>query len=164
MNKREAERITHQKNVLMSLGFTRAECDRLRRISNTLRRWHELECGTGDDRVSYSVERDGDEPDSKPYMREQYQGIHGWVDRRWPIADRETGARKRLAAIIVNRNTREYNPNSPSVIGTGPMDQGAVLTYVETDPRGAALYIIRPGDVQKGQPVECYYSRGICVY
>jgi hypothetical protein len=37
-------------------------------------------------------------------------------------------------------------------------------SYIQTDPRGAALYIIRPGDVPEGGDVNAYYSRGICVY
>ena len=36
--------------------------------------------------------------------------------------------------------------------------------YVQTDPRGVALYILRPGDVPEGGDVDAYYSRGIAVY
>lgn len=36
--------------------------------------------------------------------------------------------------------------------------------YIQSDPRGASLYIIRPGDVPEGASVGGYYSRGICVY
>lgn len=143
MTKREKERLTRLENILMGLGFTADECDKLRRISNTLRRWHELECGTGEGQVSRSIERDGDEPDSKPYMRVQFPTRTGYVDRRYPIADRETGARKRLHAMMKDRN---------------------LTAYIQTDPRGAALYILRPGDVPAGQSADAYYSRGICVY
>ena len=100
MTKQEAMRLTHQENTLFDLGFTRDEIAKLRRISNTLRNWFEQECGTGDYRVSVSIERDGDEPDSKPYKHIQYATAQGWKDRRYPIADRETGARKRLAQIV----------------------------------------------------------------
>ena len=41
MNKREAERQTHQENTLLSLGFTRDEAAKLRRISMTLHRWQD---------------------------------------------------------------------------------------------------------------------------
>lgn len=164
MTKKEFERRARLTATLTGLGFTEAEADQLRRISNTLQRWHELECGTGDGQVTRSVERDGNEPDSKPYMRVQYPTAAGYVDRRYPVPDRETGARKRLAVLIDRRNAREYNPNSPTKIGTGPMDQGAVRAYIQTDPRGAALYIIRPGDVPEGADVSAYYDRGICVY
>ena len=58
--------------------------------------------------------------------------------------DRERGAIRRLDAI---------------------MSAHAPLSYhLQTDPRGATLYILRPGDVPAGQHAESYYSRGICVY
>jgi hypothetical protein len=39
----------------------------------------------------------------------------------------------------------------------------AVKSYLQTDPRGAALYIIRPDDIPEGKDVSAYYSRGLCV-
>jgi hypothetical protein len=39
-----------------------------------------------------------------------------------------------------------------------------VTPYIQTDPRGAALYILRPGDVPEGKDAGAYYNRGICVY
>src|SRR5262245_23737431 len=111
MTRKEAMRQTRQADTLRALGFTVAEADALRRISVTLHRWHELECGTGEGQTTWSIERDGDEPDSKPYKRVQYPSAHGYVDRRWPIPDRETGARKRLQAIIDARNARPMPPD-----------------------------------------------------
>ena len=62
---------------------------------------------------------------------------------RYPVPDREAGARKRLAAIM-----KRYP---------------ALTAYVQTDPRGCALYLLRPGDVPAGaEPRECY-TRGIAV-
>ena len=142
MTKREALRLARQIEVLQSLGFTSDEADKLRRISMTLQRWHELECGNGQG----CIERD------------EASGIPQW--RRstdtgrlagMPIPDRETGAKKRLAAIMQRQYFRE----------------GAVQglsTFIQTDPRGAALYILRPGDVPAGQSADAYYTRGICVY
>lgn len=147
MTKREAIRQNEQENRLMNLGFTRDESQALRRISMTLRRWYEMECGTGDDRVSRSIERD--DVTDKPFMRIQYQGHSGWVDQRFPTPDREKGAIKRLLTIINNHAER-----------TGR----ALSTYLQTDPRGAALYIIRPGDVPKGKDVSAYYPNALCVY
>jgi hypothetical protein len=37
-------------------------------------------------------------------------------------------------------------------------------SYVQGDPRGAALYILRPGDVREGADVSSCYSNGIAVY
>ena len=46
MTRKEAERQAHMFRALDTLGFTRTEAEQLRRISMTLHRWHELECGT----------------------------------------------------------------------------------------------------------------------
>jgi hypothetical protein len=152
MNKREFERRAHQERVLMDLGFTRDECDALRRISMTLQRWYEMECGTDNG----CIERDEDT--CKAYW------LNSTTMRRHPIADRETGARKRLVKIIEARNVRAALV-SPK---TGNLDADktriCVDAYIQTDPRGAALYIIRPGDVPEGAGVSSCYSRGICVY
>ena len=129
MNKTEAQRINHLASVLMSFGFSADEFVRLRRISLTLRRWHERECGID----GGCIERDDKD---RPY----------WVtDRgsRYRIPDRETGARNRLATILKGK---------------------PVQAYIQTDPRGAALYILRPGDIPEGYGVESCYTRGICVY
>ena len=84
MTKTEAMRQTAQENTLLSLGFTTDEAAKLRRISLTLRRWHERECGNDQG----AIERD--ETTGKPYLVTE-------KGRRWPVADRETGARRRLA-------------------------------------------------------------------
>lgn len=132
-------------DTLVSIGFTAGEAESLRRISMTLRRWHELECGI----------------DGGCIERDEKTGIPYWINHnhsylsandpraRWRIADRELGALRRLAEIMTARNDRE------SV---------ALSHYVQTDPRGAALYVIRPGDVPAGADVGSYYSRGVCVY
>jgi hypothetical protein len=152
MNKREAERLTRQNDTLMALGFTRDECDALRRISMTLQRWFERECGA----ENGCIERDDET--GKPYLVSEWGGQWSTGKRcRTAIPDRETGARKRLAAIIARRNERESE--YPHRHGGGPMN-----SYIQGDPRGAALYIIRPGDVPEGRDVHGYYSRGICVY
>lgn len=160
MTKQEAARRSHMFNALQSLGFTYDESEKLRRISMTLRRWHELECGTGDGQVSVSVERDGDEPNSKPYKRVQYPTANGYVDKRFPIADRETGARKRLARIVDQCNKARIT----HMTGDKMTPQDGLRFYVQGDPRGAALYILRPGDIPEGQTADSCYSRGICVY
>jgi len=135
MNKREAERRTMMNDTLRRLGFSRDECEALRRISMTLHRWHELECGN----------------DNGCIERDEFSGIPQWRYANdtgkycgYVIPDRETGALKRLAKIMGNHPT--------------------LKPYVQGDPRGAALYILRPGDVPEGQQADCCYSRGICVY
>lgn len=146
MNKRERERLTAQENTLVSLGFTIDEADTLRRVSRTLRRWHELECGID----AGVIERD--DATNKPY----------WVTesgRRWPVPDRERGALRRLGRVIGHRNTRVWAASDAHAVHVH-----AVHPYIQTDPRGAALYILRPGDVPPGSDPASCYTRGICVY
>lgn len=150
MTKKEAMRITHQENTLQSLGFTQQEAEQLRRISMTLRRWHELECGDGN---GY-IERD--EKTGTPFYvncNSRYLSPNDPRARR-AIPDRETGARKRLAKILADCNHRRFTEGASK----------RITHYIQTDPRGAALYIIRPGDVPEGADVSAYYNRGICVY
>lgn len=141
ITKRERERLARQESVLLSLGFTQHEADNLRRISLTLRRWHELECGIDGGAIERDAETD------RPYF------ISSTGDRQ-PVADRERGAIKRLGQIVGDRNTRVC----------AACDALAVHPYVQTDPRGAALYILRPGDVPEGCNPDSCYTRGICVY
>jgi hypothetical protein len=117
---------------LVSLGIRYRDAVALRRISMTLHRWHELECGTD----TGAIERD--EATGKAYWLNSYSGS------RYPMADREGGALKRLSRIMAG-----YPGLSP---------------YVQGDPRGAALYVLRPGDVPDGCAADSYYSRGIAVY
>jgi len=148
MNKREAQRQTQQENALMSLGFTREESVKLRRISMTLRRWHEQECG-----IDHGcIERD--ETTGKAMWRSALSG------KAWQIVDRETGAKKRLQRIIDRRNMHQAG-----IIENGkPIHYAPVSAYIQGDPRGAALYIIRPGDIPAGLTVDSCYTRGIVVY
>lgn len=157
MTRKEAERLTRQADTLRSLGFTQDEAEALRRISMTLHRWHELECGDSNEYGSWSIERD-DDGNGKPFMvRHHYRHSNKANDTtRTPIADKEKGALKRLQAIMLERNKRNLQAN----VKAG----GGLSGYIQGDPRGAALYIIRPGDVPTGADVSCYYSRGICVY
>lgn len=170
MTKKEAMRRTMQDDTLRALGFTQDEAESLRRISMTLQRWHELECGV----EGGCVERD--ENTGKCYWLNSYSG------RRSPVADRETGALKRLAGILAARNARKgiaadwrnyrcdngtfdiVDANGDIVRQNLPAESAALSSYIQTDPRGAALYVLRPGDVPAGEDAGAYYSRGICVY
>lgn len=147
MTRKEAERQTRQADVLRSLGFTSEEAEQLRRISMTLHRWHEAECGGGDSLRSWAIERDEDT--GKPRM---VMYGHNGCRTSYSVPDREAGAKKRLATILARVNVQRAGK-------VGPLS-----AYIQTDPRGAALYIIRPGDVPQGEDVGAYYNRGICVY
>ena len=139
----------------MALGFTSDEAEKLRRISMTLRRWHELECGDG----SGCIERENEDGTGRPFWTSAHTGKRS----RFPIADREKGAHKRLAAIVAERNKRAMPPACALSYGPDIKDR-SVSTFIQGDPRGAALYILRPGDVPAGQSADAYYTRCICVY
>jgi hypothetical protein len=132
--------------ALMNLNFTYEEASKLRLISLNLRRWYERECGDSNDRASWGIERD--ETTNVPYSVCRPHDSNKVYRTRIP--DREMGATKRLDAIINDHAMR--NP-------------GAELSYfLQTDCRGAALYIMRPSDHVEGHTVDSYYSRGIVVY
>lgn len=140
MTKREWLRRDRQTDVLLDLGFTVDQAESLRRISLTLHRWHERECGID----GGCIERN--DVDGSTWWRTE-------SGHTWQIPDRESGALHRLSAIMTARNARAAEYGYP-----------ALSHYVQTDPRGAALYILRPGDVPEGAEVESYYSRGIAIY
>lgn len=79
-----------------------------------------------------------DEGTGKPYWH--YSG----GERSGIAPDREAGALKRLKSILTKYPELGY--------------------YVQGDPRGCALYILRPGDVPEGKEADAYYSRGVAVY
>lgn len=139
MTKNETLRRFRLDHYLISIGFTADEVASLRRISSTLRRWYELECGSD----SGCIERS--ENDGKPFWVTQGTNYH----RHTPIPDREAGALRRLSRIIKARNER----------ASDELD-----TYIQSDPRGASLYILRPGDIPADCSVESCYTRGICVF
>jgi hypothetical protein len=143
MTKREREEMQWMLDSLTRSGISSEDLQPLRRISMTLRRWFELECGTGTDTVSESVERD--EETDKPYKRIQYVGAgNKWIDKRYPIADKEKGAIKRLDVL------RAKYP--------------ALIFYVQTDPRGCALYAVPVSSIREGEDISSIYNRGIDIY
>ena len=152
MTRNEAIRQTRQTDVLVSLGFTTAEADSLRRISMTLHRWSEHECNG-------AIQRDGDNGDGLPFWFNTNTGRK--IGR---VPDRERGAMRRLTAIIEARNTRALAAIPKREQRNGRNGFEPILHYVQGDPRGCSLYIIRPGDVPAGADVHGYYSRGIAVY
>ena len=66
--------------------------------------------------------------------------VNGYT--RTAIPDRETATLARIDKIV-KAHKLEY--------------------YHQGDPRGCALYIIRPGDIANGQKVDCCYNRGLAI-
>lgn len=194
---------------IVALGFTSDEAWRLRRISRTLHRWAEAECGESNDYCSWSIERaepvkvtlgihsdgnghvwlfeDGartvdlgveisiDSPEAVRALKRRqarrdrevgkpFRVVHphsGGKPRREAIPDRESGALKRLAQIVAARNERWFAPNADANrISEMP---GFVISYHQTDPRGASVYILRASDIRPGESIESVYSRGVAV-
>ena len=177
MTRQEAIRQTEQANRLVALGFTAAEAKQLRRISMILHRWHERECGSDSAcvvRGRWDHVRQTFDYDDHGLVFEEYAGRSG-RDRYARVPDRETGAKRRLATILAARNGREEpiqhtaetcpgRPCSDACDHVERYDGITIRAYLQTDPRGAALYLLRPGDVPEGERDDSYYSRGVCVY
>lgn len=119
---------------LQNLGFTYEEAAQLRRIEMTLQRWGEAECG---DSNGSCIERD--EETGKPFRTyETGNGKRG----RYPVADREAGAKRRLAAIMAGHKS--------------------LIAYHQGDCRGCNLYILRKKDLG-ADTLDQVYSRGLAV-
>jgi hypothetical protein len=129
MNKSTIEML----NRVQRYGIILDDALMLRRISMTLHRWFELECG--DDHGCIGR----DEATERPYWLSAHSGM------RTPIADRERGAMRRLDALMGKYPDLAY--------------------YVQTDPRGAALWIYRRDALRDGQQIDCCYSSiGCAIY
>ena len=138
MTKREAVRRQFMTQALERLGLSMVEADKIRLISKTLGNWAEKECG---DVNGGSIERD--EVTNKPYWT--YDGMRDGKRHRYPIADREAGAIKRLNAIMANYPSLAW--------------------YHQGDPRGAQVYIYKKADLRKDASIDSYYSSvGIAVF
>jgi hypothetical protein len=127
---------------LVNKGIDFKHAEELRRIAMTLHRWHEMECGDGNDYASWCISRGKKtgkvfeyDDNGKPYLERH---AHTSNEPTYTlIADRERGALKRLAAIMANYPT--------------------LTSYIQGDPRGASLYI--------GEGLtDSNYNNGIAVY
>jgi hypothetical protein len=108
-----------------------------------------MECGDGNEYASWTIARGRkingafEYDDNGTPFEERH--IHTENKARYtPIADKERGALKRLAFIMARY---------PDLV-----------SYVQTDPRGASLYILNSSDVPAGSSLDSCYSRGVAVY
>ena len=112
---------------LVNLGISYVDALELRRISMALHAWHELECGT--DRGA--VERD--ETTGKPYW---YNAMTG--RRSYAVPDRESGALKRLRAMMSKYAPLAYyvqgDPRGASRTSFGPVTCRPALRWIRTIP------------------------------
>lgn len=104
----------------------------LRRAELTLRGWFAQECGGSNDWQSWAIERD-------PETDIPYRCIHPHSGKsyRVRVPDREKGARARIVDVC---------------------QRNGLYFFVQTDPRGAALYVSR--EPLNGQN----YHSGVSMY
>jgi hypothetical protein len=133
--------------ALEDMGFTSSESETLRLAQMTLHRWAERECNG-------EVERDDET--NKTYS----VWDNGRTLSRVRCPDRETGALRRIKDVLTARNERIFG-----LVGDDGqlVPQGDISFYHQTDPRGCALYLIRPGDVSPGADVRSCYTNGFAV-
>lgn len=137
MNKTQKQNLTRLENRLCNMGISLMDVRHLLRIERALRRWHELECGT--DRGA--IERD--EKTGRPWMRREVANrTSGTHVVKWIVRDMEKANLKALDGLM-----KSY----PDLV-----------KYVQTDPRGCALYILRKIDVS-GADISSVYTRGVAV-
>jgi hypothetical protein len=137
--------------TLEKFGISYEDAVSLRRISMTLHRWHEMECGDSNDYASWCIvrgkrlaDRSFQHDESGSPFIESHPHRGDAKTKYEPIPDRERGALKRLATIL------ERYPNLGS--------------YVQGDPRGASLYIIPRDRITNDMTIDsCYSSIGIAV-
>lgn len=149
----------------MSCGLSYADAVAVRRCALTLHRWYELECGDSNESCSWAIVRGKaakrefyrDPVTQAPVWRTVSEFVHDekgipYLERHYHnenkahhsrIPDRERGAIKRLDTIIAQYPALRY--------------------YLQPDPRGGTLYLIRPGDIPEGSKVEECYSRGVFI-
>jgi len=131
---------------LMQAGIVMDDAFTLRRIAMTLHRWHEYECGTENAcivRGKWNKETAQFDYDDNGAPHWEFSGGSG-RSRYSRVPDREKGALKRLKTVMAR--------------------YPQMRAYIQGDPRGASLYILRPGDVPEGREVDSCYSNGIAVY
>ena len=153
-------------DALRAAGINYEDACALRRISMTLQRWHELECGDGNDYGSWVIVRGAFfndtargrifvyNDDAKPFLEHHHYQHGAGKDTvsYTKLADRERGALKRLAAIMAR--------------------YPGFASYVQTDPRGCALYILPPDrlpsdwdiNLTRGDWLSANYPRGMAVH
>ena len=151
---------------LIALGFSQGECNKLRRISEDLHTWYEMECNYC---IMTGFMRDGEfvECSNREECKELGSTCKAYIQRsgQSPITlipdseHLEKKATKQLDAMIQDHNAS---------------GKPLVAYYLQTDPRGAALYIIPMARYEEyctmtnrksdGQFDAIYISVGICVY
>lgn len=137
MRETKAGRVLKMNCALSAYGFDFLEAITLRRIAQRLHTWSERECGTD----WGCIERD--ESTGIPFRTWDWPGNKG-PRGRMQIKDDEAVQLARLKKLMTTHDS--------------------CIAYIQGDPRGAPLYIVRKSDVRDGESVDEIYTRGIAVY
>ena len=104
-------------------------------------------------------------------LRRDAMTLHRWAEREcngeverdddtgkvYASYDYGTGGRKRFPA-------RDLETPAIARIKEVMSRYPEFVEYIQGDPRGAPLYIVRKADIPEGKELDAYYSRGIAVY
>jgi len=95
--------------------------------------------------------------------------LHRWAEQECNgeiETDEKTGATYRVSTF----DGRRLYPTPNRALGALNRalrivhEKPGLKLYHQGDPRGAALYVLRPSDIKPGEDVSAVYSRGIAVY
>lgn len=173
MNKHEQLQRQRMSERLNALGFSDAECQTLRRISMTLSRWGERECGDGSD---WGLERD-----DQDWVVCSICGKKSYVEDCHAAGVKCHECKRSHCFINRYKSTGKpflvyHGPGKPRrPIPTADREKGALtrlsrlmaghpgcLAYHQPDCRGAAVYILTKE--QLTGPVDSCYTNGIAVF
>ncbi len=127
---------------LHNLGFNDQQIKKLRSASRTLQKWFEMECGS-DDGCIVRISDTAGEP------IETYEGI--------PCLLTFEG-NKRCYTRIVDKEAA-----ARSIIKSIGEENDQCVFYIQTDPRGAALYAV-PKEYLVNRKIEQIYPNGVAIY
>lgn len=142
MNKKQKENLTRLENNLCKMGIRLADVRHLLRIERALNRWHAMECGTRIGKVDVYVFTDV--KTGHTMKRVEHRGNDGNLYTNvYRTRNAEATALKQLRRLML--------PYCDTLV-----------PYVQSDPRGCSLYILRKSDVA-GADISSVYTRGVAV-
>ena len=136
----KAQRVEQLRLRLEKYGIINgSDVRQLKSIERALHNWREKLCGTEAGHVEQ------DERTGKWWFVSSRQIVRAGLTYsvKWEVRDMETGARKRLAALMAKYPT--------------------LVAYHQPDPRGCALYVLRKSDIAPDERIDSIYYRGIAV-
>lgn len=122
------------------------------------------------ERVLADLMRAGISRDDAIILRRAARTLHRWhelecgTERGLIERDEDTGLTWMVNSAGTKFRTPDMETGALLRILSVVMHYPGVSYFVQGDPRGAALYILRPGDIPAGETKAANYTRGIAVY